>query len=90
MVTIALPYDLEDALTEQARQRGMTPEQLAVETLRATFAPSAGEDEATGGTLFDFLAEYIGAVDGSSENLSENSGRHFSDGLQEKQRQGRL
>jgi hypothetical protein len=40
--------------------------------------------------LFDFLAGYVGTIEGSSEPLSENTGRRFIEGLLEKQRQGRL
>jgi hypothetical protein len=90
MVTIALPSDLEGPLTEQARKRGMTPEQLAVETLRSTFTSETAADEPDGGTLFDFLSGYVGTVEGSSENLSQDSGGLFAEGLLEKHRQGHL
>ena len=90
MVTIALPSDIEGPLTEQARKRGMTPEQLAVETLRSTFTSGAATGEPDRGTLFDFLSGYVGTVEGSAENLSQDSGRLFAEGLLEKQRRGHL
>ena len=35
-------------------------------------------------TLFDFLSGYIGTVSGTTEHLSEDCGKHFTDGLVEK------
>ena len=32
-------------------------------------------------TLFDFLSDHIGAIDGTTEALSENCGQRFSEGL---------
>lgn len=85
MVTIALPADIERPLSEEARQRGMTPEDLALEALRARFSPVPGT-----GTLLDLLGDYIGAVEGSGENVSEDTGKKFAQGLEEKRRQGHL
>lgn len=90
MVTIALPYDIEEPLSEEARKRGLTPEQLALETLRATFKLSSEGEGREPGTLFDFLAGYIGTIEGSPERLSEDCGQRFTDGLLEKQRRGHL
>lgn len=41
-------------------------------------------------TLADFLGSYIGAVNGSGENISENCGEKFTDYLIEKHKQGHL
>lgn len=76
MVTIALPADIERPLSEEARQRGITPEDLAIEALRARFSPAQGT-----GTLLDLLGDYIGAVEGSGEDISEKTGRRFAEGL---------
>ena len=38
-MTITLPPEVESALTEQACRRGMTPESLAVDSLRERFIP---------------------------------------------------
>lgn len=43
-MTITLTPDIEDALTEQARQRGVTPEHLALESLRTLYAPAPIHD----------------------------------------------
>ncbi len=90
MVTIALPSDIEEPLSEQARRRGMTPEQLAIETLRATFTAEGDQEGQPKETLFDFLSGHIGTVDGTAEPLSQDTGRLFADGLEEKHRRGHL
>ena len=88
MTTITLPPDIEGPLAEQARQRGTTPERLALDSLRMLFVPDAVQ--ADEGTLFDFLSGYIGTISGTTTALSENGGGHFADGMDEKQRQGHL
>ena len=88
MTTLTIPPELADRLADEARRRGTTPELLALDALRRLVAPPA--DNCTGGTLHDFLAGYIGTVRGSGEPLSEECGKHFTDGLVEKQQRGRL
>jgi hypothetical protein len=91
MTTITLPPDLEGRLADAARQRGTTPELLAIDGLRQLFAPPPADNGAEGhGTLFDFLAGYIGTVAGAAEPYSEDCGRRFAEGLAEKQLRGRL
>ena len=41
-------------------------------------------------TLFDFLSGHIGTVSGTTEALSKDCGKHFTDGLIEKRQRGRL
>lgn len=74
MTTITLPTDIEAPLAEEARRRGTTPELLAVDTLRLRFAPSAASpsEEPPEPNLADFLAGYVGIVEGSTEPLSEH------------------
>ena len=38
-------------------------------------------------SLFDFLSDHIGMIDGTTEALSENCGQRFSEGLLEQQRE---
>jgi hypothetical protein len=91
MTTIILPPEIETPLAEAARQQGTTPEQLALETLRKSFAPKEnGTPEKSGETLYDFLKDYIGTVAGSGEALSEDCGEKFTDYLVEKKKAGRL
>lgn len=87
MTIITLPPDLEERIADQARRRGTTPELLAIDGLRQFFASASPGQEASGGeTLFDFLGDYIGAVDGSPEPMSEDCGRRFAEGLAEQER----
>lgn len=90
MTTIILPPDIAVPLAEEARKRGTSLEQLALDCLRNQFA--APEPPQPGGTetLADFLAGYVGTVSGTTEALSENCGRRFAAGMAEKQQQGRL
>lgn len=82
MITLTIPADLEGALVKAAQQRGVALERLALETLWERFTP--GKDKsAGGGTLFDLLADGIGAVDGSPEAWSERCGQRFAEGLAE-------
>jgi len=91
MTIITLPPELEDSLAEEARNKGTTPELLAVDCLRKVFIPAPKlTTPAEGGTLFDFLDGYAGTVSGTSEPLSEDCGRHFAEGLVEKQRRGHV
>jgi hypothetical protein len=85
MTTITLPPEVEGPLAEEARRRGTTPELLAIDYLRERFAPSSPDVEAgTNATLYDFLSGYIGVIDGTTEALSEETGRRFVEGLVEK------
>jgi hypothetical protein len=91
MTTITLPPEVEERIVHEARKQGITPEVLAVDCLRKHFVPAPTEPGAPqGGTLREFLAGYVGTVEGSSEPLSENCGQRFTEGLVEKQKQGRL
>ncbi len=88
-MTITIPAELEARIDEEARQRGTTPELLAVDTLRQAFVPVQPDVPAKGETLFDSLGDFIGAVEGSGEPLSEDCGRHFADIVVEKHRRAR-
>ena len=91
MTTITLPPDLESRLADAALRRGATVEQLALDGLRGLFAAPSAENAAEGGgTLFDFLAGYIGTVAGAAEPYSEDCGKRFAEGLAEKQARGSL
>jgi hypothetical protein len=95
-VTISLTPDLERALADAAHRRGTTPELLAQEYIRERLLPA--EEAASGsesGTLADFLDGYIGVFDSSElvpggAQLSEDTGRQFTDLLLRRREQGRL
>ncbi|MBI2805928.1 MAG: hypothetical protein HYX68_13185 [Planctomycetes bacterium] len=92
MTTITLPPEIEIPLAEAACEQGITPEQLALQTLRTSFAPKANgaPPEKPAETLYDFLKGYVGTLSGSGESFSENCGERFTDYLVEKKKAGRL
>jgi hypothetical protein len=89
MTTITLPPDLDGRIQDEAMRRGTTPELLALDGLRQLFPVSRSTPSDNGGTLLDFLGPFAGAIDGSSEPLSENCGKKFTEALAEKNRRAR-
>lgn len=92
MTTITLPQDLEVRLIDEARRRGTTPDALAVETLRQSF-PSLPTDEQPPShekpsSLLEYLGDFVGAVDGSTEPFSQDGGRRFEQYVGEKHQRG--
>ena len=85
---ITLTPDIEEALAAEARKLGLTPEQLALNSLRERFVPpGAGEypveEQAT---LADFLCGHLGVLHSGEHipggaRMSEESGRKFAAGL---------
>jgi hypothetical protein len=90
MLQITIPPEVETRLTEEAARLGVDAQQLAIDALRTAFPPSFDGNGENGETLYDYLAPFIGVVDGSTEPLSENTGERFTEYVLEKQRQGRL
>ena len=91
MATITLPADLESRIAEEAHKRGTTLEGYVVDSLIRLFPPPpVQEPEGTEGSLLDFLAPYVGRLEGTGESMSEDCGRRFTEYLVEKKRQGRL
>jgi len=85
MTTITLPPEIEAPLSEAARQQGITTELLAVESLRQMFPPASPAIESENAkSLYDFLADHVGVIQGSGDAFSENCGQRFADGLLEK------
>ncbi|MGD9890846.1 MAG: hypothetical protein AB7R89_17745 [Dehalococcoidia bacterium] len=71
MTTIVLPPEIEEPLAEEVRRRGTTPELLAIDYLRERFAQSSADVEtAETATLYDFLAGFVGTIDGTSDATS--------------------
>lgn len=82
MTIITIPPEIEEPLVAAAKQRGTTPELLAVESLRTIYAPTSGSDVSLQeSTLRDFLQGYVGTINGSVEPLSEQTGRRFTETL---------
>jgi hypothetical protein len=90
-MVIRLAPEIETALVKEAERQGTTPEKLANDSLGGLLLSSKATGDATpNGSLFEFLSGYVGAVAGVSEALSVDCGRHFVEGLVEKQETGRL
>ena len=87
MTTLYIPPEIEAALAEAAKRQGTTPELLAVESLRKLYAPATEPAAANGATLHDYLEGYIGTISGTSQPLSEDTGRRFTEMLAEERRQ---
>ena len=88
MTTITIPPELEAPLAQAAKRQGTSPELLAVESLRRMYAPeSSAAEPINGGTLADFLKGYIGTIEGTSEPLSEDTGRRFREMLVEQRQE---
>lgn len=96
-MTIDLTPDLERALAEAARERGTTPESLALEVLRDRFVqpkPSFpnGKEPAN---MEEFLEGFIGVLNSSEHvpggaNMSTMTGRDIGDDLFRRREEGRL
>jgi len=93
---IELPPDIEQALAEEARKLGTTPEQLAVDSLRECFvgreAPPFPAKEPE--TLAHFLRGHLGVLHSSEHvpggaRMSEASGKKFTAGLLAQRQQPR-
>ena len=94
MVTITLPPELEQTVTERARQQGTTPQLLVLDELRIRFSPTPPPAR-EGETLADFLGDFIGcihsgeAVPGGAQ-MSTDSGKKFASGMIKKRQEGKL
>ncbi len=70
MITIILPPDIEKPIAKEAQRLGTTGEMLAIESLRKLFVSVTTDTTSEAETLFDYLSDYIGTVDGTTEAMS--------------------
>ena len=96
-MVITLTPDLEQAIVEQARRQGISPEQIAIASLRKQFITTVRDERKVDapGALFDFLVGYIGVLHSSQEiaggaQLSNKTGKRFAAGMVKKREQRRL
>lgn len=96
-MTIELTPDVERALAEAARERGTTPQTLALELLRDQLVQPMPSfpDGREPANMEEFLEGFIGVLDSSEHvpggaNMSGMTGRDFADGLLKKREEGRL
>lgn len=100
MVTITLPPELEQVVTERAKQQGTTPELWTLDKLRQslqneTAVTSAPEPDTGGETMLDFFAGYVGVLHSSEfvpggAQMSEDTGRKFAEGMRKKRQENKL
>lgn len=64
MTTITLPPDLEEAITAQARLRGVTPEAAVLDALRERFLPKGPTEDAG-----DSLGEWERLVSAADDHI---------------------
>ena len=93
---ITLTSDIEQALAAEARKLGLTPEQLALDSLRERFLSPESDTPPVEepATLADFLRGHLGVLHSSEHvpgvaRLSEHSGRKFAAGLAAQRQQKR-
>lgn len=65
-MTLTVPQELVAPLTDAARLRGTTPEELALEGVRSILPTDQRMEEAS---LLAMLGKYVGIVAGSGESL---------------------
>ena len=91
---IELTPEIESALVSAARRQGTTPTLLAEAYLRERLEIRQPETSASERkTLADFLAGYVGVLgddDAEESNLAEDTGRRFTEVLEQKRAEGRL
>ena len=93
-MTITLPPELKQAIEEQAQRQGTTPELLVLDGLRGLFMPaSTPASPGEGLTMADFFTGYVGGLHSSEfvpggAQLSEDTGRKFTELLLKKHREG--
>jgi hypothetical protein len=100
MVTITLPPELEQIITERARQQGTTPELWTLDKLRQSLQSDApveatAEPDADSGTMLDFFEGYVGVLHSSEfvpggAQMSKDIGRKFAEGMVKKRQEGKL
>ena len=100
-MTIELSSQLESALASEAARRGTTLQALAIEFIVAhlpstpSLAEAPSPEAERPKTLYDRLKSHIGTVNSrqpgeAPSRLSEDTGRKFAAGLQDRRQQGRL
>ena len=96
MVTIILEPELEQIVTEHARQLGTTPDILIQNDIRQKYLPAHPlEISIEEQNMAEFLKDYVGCIDSSKiypegSHLSENTGRKFTELMVAKRKQGNL
>ena len=95
LMELILTPEIENAIKRQADERGISPEQLALEELQRLFVPSDETPGEEAESLAEFLDGYIGVlhsgelVEGGAA-MSDQTGAQFTRLLMQKREQDRL
>ena len=97
MLTITLTPELEKIVTEKSTQLGTTPELYLLDDLNTRYCAEIPAEEIPleGETMADFFKGYIGMVDSREfgngpSNLSQDTGKKFTELMVKKYRAGKL
>ncbi len=97
MLTITLPPDIEEVVSEHAEKQGTSPELYLLGELRQRYLPElpAQELPQDGETMADFFKGYAGTIRSSEfvpggANLSQDTGKKFAQLMVEKRNKGKL
>lgn len=86
--TLELPDAVYAALEREAAARGLDPVAWIAAHLPAH--PTTKPDEQSAKSLAERMTGYIGVFASGLGDLSEDTGRKFAEGMEEKRREGRL
>lgn len=96
VITITLPQELEQIVTDQATRQGTTPELWTLDKLRRSLLPDSDaatepESACDGSTMLDFFEGYVGTLHSSEvvpggAQMSQDTGRKFAEGMLQKRR----
>lgn len=91
---INLAPEIEKALIQQAKQTGISSEQLANDLLGRQLLADQAISFTDRNTLADFLGNFVGALQSGNQeiersNWSENTGKRFGELMVRKHREGR-
>ena len=89
---LTITPEIETAITQQANQKGVSPQQLALDSLRELFVPVIRDKTEQALTLADFLSGYVGVIRSSEfveggAQLSTNTGNKFAALMMQKRQQ---
>lgn len=87
--SLELPDETYDEIAARAALAGVSPEKL----IEMQFRPVERAERSPpppGESLYDRLKDYVGRFEGKNPNASQDTGKQFTDYLEEKRREGRL
>jgi hypothetical protein len=87
---LELPDAVYAALEREAAARGLDPVAWIAAHLPVQAGMSANAENGKPRTMLDLFAGHIGVIASGIGDLSEDTGRKFAEGMEQKRREGRL